>query len=73
MLPHIVFNPSAAPNSYFPGPEFWQSQSPGCLDEGSPTAVNTSGIINPPVHAIAARLLFERAMTQFFFLAGYLK
>lgn len=64
MLPHIVFNPSAAPNSYFPGPEFWQSQSPECLDEGSPTAVNTSGIINPPVHAIAARLLFERAMDR---------
>jgi hypothetical protein len=39
-VPHIVFNPATPPEAYFPGPAFWQ-------------AGNTSGIVQPPVHALA--------------------
>ncbi|GAA3218486.1 trehalase family glycosidase [Nonomuraea helvata] len=45
-VPHIVFNPEVPEGAYFPGPEFWESRAP------SGTA--TSGIIQPPVHALAA-------------------
>lgn len=48
-IPHIVFNPAVAEEAYFPGPAFWQSTAV----PGTP-AVDTSGIIQPPVHAIAA-------------------
>lgn len=39
-VPHIVFNPDTPPEAYFPGPAFWQ-------------AGTTSGIVQPPVHALA--------------------
>lgn len=53
MLPHIVFNP-AYPN-YFPGPEVWESsRSPA-----APQGVQTSGISNPPIHAIAALHIYK--------------
>ncbi|MBE1590684.1 glycogen debranching enzyme [Nonomuraea angiospora] len=45
-VPHIVFNPAVPEGAYFPGPEFWQAHAPG----GSAT----SGIVQPPVHALAA-------------------
>jgi glycogen debranching enzyme len=45
-VPHIVFNPKVPDGAYFPGPDFWQTRAP------SGTA--TSGIIQPPVHALAA-------------------
>ncbi len=45
-VPHIVFNPKVPEGAYFPGPEFWQARSPS----GSAT----SGIVQPPVHALAA-------------------
>lgn len=55
MLPHIVFNPAEA--DYFPGPEFWQtSRSPA-----APKDVPSSGITQPPVHAIAALQIFRRS------------
>jgi glycogen debranching enzyme len=44
-VPHIVFNPKVPEGAYFPGPEFWESRAPS----GSAT----SGIIQPPVHALA--------------------
>jgi hypothetical protein len=64
MLPHIVFAPVGAggglgsrPNGgpgadYFPGPDRW-----GCLESGAPAPASprTSGICQPPVHAIAAQ------------------
>jgi glucosylglycerate hydrolase len=51
-IPHIVFNPDAPPESYFPGPEHWASavDSP----DGPPGPSLTSGLCQPPVHAIAA-------------------
>ncbi|SEG59072.1 hypothetical protein SAMN05444920_103351 [Nonomuraea solani] len=45
-VPHIVFNPRVAEGAYFPGPEFWAARAPS----GSAT----SGIVQPPVHALAA-------------------
>ncbi|PZG02013.1 MGH1-like glycoside hydrolase domain-containing protein [Nonomuraea aridisoli] len=44
-VPHIVFNPKVAEAAYFPGPRFWGVHAPS----GSAT----SGIVQPPVHALA--------------------
>jgi len=46
-VPHIVFDP-AVPD-YWPGPDLWGSRDVS----GAPTAVATSGLIQPPMHAIA--------------------
>ncbi|MFC4590096.1 MGH1-like glycoside hydrolase domain-containing protein [Sphaerisporangium corydalis] len=45
-VPHIVFNPDVPDTSYFPGPAFW--------DVRAPCGAATSGIVQPPVHALAA-------------------
>ena len=51
-IPHIVFNPDAPPESYFPGPEHWASAAEA---PDAPTGpARTSGLCQPPVHAIAA-------------------
>ena len=47
MVPHIVFDDEAT--GYFPASSDWDSRS--C--PGAPTHVATSGICQPPVHAIA--------------------
>ncbi|ONI77623.1 hypothetical protein BWI15_03730 [Kribbella sp. ALI-6-A] len=47
-IPHISFSPAVARDAYFPGPDFWQASTAG--------GVETSGIIQPPVHALAAWL-----------------
>ena len=54
MLPHIVFSPDAV--DYFPGPDRW-----GCLAAGAPAPAKpaTSGICQPPVHAIAVQRIVE--------------
>ena len=50
MVPHIVFDPAA--DGYFPGPSGGQCAQ---LQRGrAAQAVATSGICQPPVHAIAA-------------------
>lgn len=48
-VPHIVFNPAA--RDYFPGPERWATAA---LSAAAPRAPGTSGLVQPPVHAIAA-------------------
>ncbi|WP_228386884.1 glucosylglycerate hydrolase [Ornithinicoccus halotolerans] len=53
MVPHIVF--SADDEGYFPGPQRWGTQAVAAAPEG----VRTSGICQPPVHAIAAWQLLE--------------
>jgi glucosylglycerate hydrolase len=53
-VPHIVFNPEAA--DYFPGPERWASASTSAR---APRDVATSGLIQPPVHAIAVQRILE--------------
>jgi hypothetical protein len=50
-VPHIVFDPDVAEKDYFPGPAFWDVPPiPG-------KAARTTGIIQPPVHALAALLV----------------
>ena len=63
-LPHIVYNPAVPPGAYFPGPEFWRP-SPGGI------GVATSGIVQPPVHALAC-LLVHRADPRASVRSGFL-
>jgi Mannosylglycerate hydrolase MGH1-like glycoside hydrolase domain len=49
-VPHIAFNPALQPGDYFPGPDFWDSRSTA----GTPPATATSGLVQPPIHAVAA-------------------
>ncbi|MDQ0748319.1 hypothetical protein QF034_002550 [Streptomyces africanus] len=55
-IPHIVFNPSVPLDAYFPSPDFWRSSTAGHA-AGAPRTVQTSGIVQPPVHALAAWLV----------------
>ncbi|MEV6111485.1 hypothetical protein AB0L59_02960 [Streptomyces sp. NPDC052109] len=55
-VPHIVFNPSVPLDAYFPSPDFWRSSSAGRA-AGAPRTVQTSGIVQPPAHALAAWLV----------------
>ncbi|MDF3297403.1 MGH1-like glycoside hydrolase domain-containing protein [Streptomyces tropicalis] len=55
-IPHIVFNPSVPLGAYFPSPDFWRSSTAGRAP-GAPAAVETSGLVQPPVHALAAWLV----------------
>lgn len=55
-IPHIVFNPAVSPRAYFPSPDFWRSSTAG-RGAGAPAAPQTSGIVQPPVHALAALLV----------------
>ncbi|HLH84806.1 MAG TPA: glycoside hydrolase 100 family protein [Trebonia sp.] len=48
MVPHIVFDPAA--DGYWPGPAQWECAR---YNEDSPAQTATSGICDPPVHAIA--------------------
>ncbi|MDX2846945.1 MGH1-like glycoside hydrolase domain-containing protein [Actinacidiphila glaucinigra] len=52
-VPHIVFNPSVPLDAYFPSPDFWRSSGAGAAS-GAPADIETSGIVQPPVHALAA-------------------
>ena len=54
MIPHIVFSPGAG--DYFPGPERWGTDDIAA----KPAGVRTSGICQPPVHAIALRHILDR-------------
>ena len=55
MVPHIVFNPAAS--GYFPDPERWGIT----IAPTKPSGILTSGMCQPPVHAIAARSIWEIA------------
>lgn len=55
-IPHIVFNPSVPLDAYFPSPDFWRSSTAG-RTAGAPSTTQTSGIVQPPVHALAAWLV----------------
>lgn len=55
-IPHIVFNPAVPHDAYFPSPDFWRSSNAGRA-AGAPAAPETSGIVQPPVHALAAWLV----------------
>jgi hypothetical protein len=55
-VPHIVFHPQVPLDAYFPSPDFWRSSSAGAA-AGAPRFTETSGIVQPPVHALAALLV----------------
>jgi hypothetical protein len=50
-IPHISFSPSVPRDAYFPGPDFWQATTRG--------GVESSGIVQPPVHALAVWLTHQ--------------
>jgi hypothetical protein len=56
MVPHIVFD--ATETGYFPGPDHWQCARYSAQPPQSPP---TSGITDPPVHAIAVTRILEVA------------
>jgi hypothetical protein len=58
-VPHIVFNPAAA--DYFPGPEWWASAR---TSPKAPRERATSGLIQPPVHALALERIVRLASEQ---------
>ncbi|MFF9689609.1 hypothetical protein [Streptomyces sp. NPDC014623] len=55
-VPHIVFSPAVPLDAYFPSPDFWRSSTAGA-PAGAPSGTETSGIVQPPVHALAAWLV----------------
>jgi hypothetical protein len=55
-VPHIVFDPATAENAYFPGPAFWNVPA-----YGRRPARGSTGIVQPPVHAIAAWEVYRHA------------
>jgi hypothetical protein len=57
-VPHIVFNPDVAPGSYFPDAARWDCAA---LSPEAPRAPQTSGLCQPPVHAIAAHHIWQAA------------
>jgi glucosylglycerate hydrolase len=58
-VPHIVFDPEAPPRSYFPDAERWNSH--GLSDHAPAEGPHTSGLCQPPVHALAVRRIWETA------------
>lgn len=58
MIPHIVFSEGAG---YFPGPERWGAAE---LNPDAPNSPRTSGICQPPVHAIALRRIVDISRSQ---------
>ena len=59
MIPHIVFAPGV--EGYFPGPDRWACHE---LAADAPAGRQTSGITQPPVHAIAVRRILDRAQAS---------
>ena len=56
-VPHIVFDAhSDRSETYFPGPQFWRS-----TETPFAPARPTSGIVQPPVHAVGVWELYRRA------------
>ena len=58
LLPQIVFNPRFT--NYFPGPNFWHAKE----SPHAPQHSETSGVIQPPVHATAILYLFRHAENE---------
>jgi Trehalase len=54
-IPQIAFNPAVPDDAYFPGPLVWRSAAVA----GHPP-IDTSGIIQPPLHAVAADSIVPR-------------
>ena len=54
-VPHIVFNPQS--HDYFPGAERWACAA---VSSAAPATPATSGLVQPPVHALAAWRICSR-------------
>jgi hypothetical protein len=52
-VPHIVFDSDGQRDRYFPGPDFWHARGI--------RPIATTGIVQPPVHALAAREVYRHA------------
>ncbi|MDP8923665.1 MAG: glycogen debranching protein [Chloroflexota bacterium] len=57
-VPHIVYNPAVAPEAYFPDGARWACAE---LSVTPPRAPATSGLIQPPVHALGALAVADAA------------
>lgn len=55
-VPHIVFDPGTAEDDYFPGPGFWRVPA-----HGKRPAHGSTGLVQPPMHAIAAWEVYRHA------------
>jgi hypothetical protein len=55
-VPHIVFDPATAEENYFPGPKFWNIPA-----YGDRAVAGSTGIVQPPMHAIAAWEVYRHA------------
>lgn len=55
LVPHIVF--ATGDGRYFPGPDFWQARR----SPDAPEVPETSGIVQPPIHATAAWRVYQRS------------
>ncbi|MBU2670523.1 hypothetical protein KOI35_44185 [Actinoplanes bogorensis] len=55
-VPHIVFDPATAEADYFPGPAFWSVPA-----YASRPRHGSTGIVQPPLHAVAAYEVYRRA------------
>jgi hypothetical protein len=67
-VPHIVFDSNGQTDRYFPGPDFWQATGGGAavtpaasLASRARSDAATSGIVQPPVHALAAWEVYRHA------------
>ncbi len=58
-VPHILFNPNSG--DYFPGPEYWNCKG---VSQMPPVAPLTSGLIQPPVHGLAAHNVWRVASME---------
>ncbi|MEV5571373.1 hypothetical protein AB0L06_15090 [Spirillospora sp. NPDC052269] len=58
LLPHLVFNDTLPRHAYFPDPGLWHR---GRRPDRAPHGVRTSGLTQPPLHALAALRLHESA------------
>ena len=58
MIPQIQYNPDVAKNAYFPDADRWAAQ---LVSPDAPRDVQTSGIVQPPVHAMAVRQICDMA------------
>ena len=56
MIPHIQYNADVEDDAYFPDAARWASRT---SSPDAPADVDTSGIAQPPVHAIAVRQLCD--------------
>ncbi|WP_067496616.1 trehalase family glycosidase [Actinoplanes sp. TFC3] len=55
-VPHIVFDPRTAEGDYFPGPAFWDVPA-----YGRRAARGSTGLVQPPLHAVAVWEVYRRA------------